>query len=98
IHAAGRTPILAGGTGLYLRTLLDGIAPVPAIDPDVRSRVREANGVDNCLELKTLDPASAERLNRSDTARINRALEVILSTGRTLGEWQAQKAGGIADS
>src|SRR5206468_9685356 len=42
IHAAGRTPILVGGTGLYLRTLLDGIAPVPAIDPAVRERVRAA--------------------------------------------------------
>src|SRR5206468_2906315 len=98
IHAAGRTPILAGGTGLYLRTLLDGIAPVPAIDPDVRSRVREADTVDNCLKLKILDPASAERLNQGDTARINRALEVILSTGRTLGEWQKQREGGIARS
>jgi tRNA dimethylallyltransferase len=98
IHAAGGTPILAGGTGLYLRTLLDGIAPVPAIDPNVRARVRDADTVDNYLKLKTFDPASAERLNPGDTARINRALEAILSTGRTLGEWQAQKEGGIGDS
>ena len=40
IHASGRTPILVGGTGLYLRTLLDGIAPVPAIDAEVRERHR----------------------------------------------------------
>ena len=40
VSKAGRTPILVGGTGLYLRTLLDGIAPVPAIDPEVRARVR----------------------------------------------------------
>ncbi len=98
IHATGRTPILAGGTGLYLRTLLDGIAPVPAIDPEVRTLVRDTDTVDNYLKLKTFDPASTERLNCSDTARINRALEVILSTGRTLGEWQAQKQGGIADT
>ena len=39
IHRHGRTPILVGGTGLYLRTLLDGIAPVPAIDPEIRDRV-----------------------------------------------------------
>ncbi len=39
-HDAGKLPILVGGTGLYLRTLLDGIAPVPAIDPDVRAAVR----------------------------------------------------------
>ena len=42
IHASGRLPILAGGTGLYLRALLHGIAPVTAIDPEVRQRVREA--------------------------------------------------------
>src|SRR5438067_11567191 len=41
IHASGRTPILVGGTGLYLRILLYGIAPVPAIDPEIRARVRE---------------------------------------------------------
>jgi len=98
LHATGRTPILVGGTGLYLRTLLDGIAPVPGIDPEVRARIRESDTVDNYLQLKTFDPTRAERLNRGDTARINRALEVILSTGRTLGEWQAQKEGGIADS
>src|SRR5439155_26846493 len=97
IHASGRTPILVGGTGLYLRTLLDGIAPVPAIDVEVRSRVREALVEDNRAELSMLDPEAAARLNPGDTVRINRALEVILSTGRTLGEWQKQREGGIAE-
>jgi tRNA dimethylallyltransferase len=95
VHASDRTPILVGGTGLYLRTLLEGIAPVPAIDPDVRARVRRAPIEENRAKLATLDPAAAARLNPGDTARINRALEVILSTGRTLGEWQRQREGGI---
>ena len=95
IHGSGRTPVLVGGTGLYLRTLLDGIAPVPAIDADVRARVREADVVDNHQKLRTFDPAAATRLRPADTARVNRALEVILSTGRTLGEWQEQREGGI---
>jgi tRNA dimethylallyltransferase len=98
IHAKSCTPILVGGTGLYLRTLLDGIAPVPAIDPDVRARVREADIADNYLKLRTFDPQRAEKLKPGDTARINRALEVILSTGRTLSEWQEQREGGIADA
>jgi tRNA dimethylallyltransferase len=98
IHQQGRIPILAGGTGLYLRTLLDGIAPVPAIDADVRTRVRETPVDDNRRKLATLDPAAAARLNPADTTRINRALEVILSTGRTLAEWQTQREGGIANS
>jgi len=96
IHSAGGIPILAGGTGLYLRTLLYGIAPVPAIDPQVRARVRDAPMEENGEKLRALDPQAAERLHRGDTTRINRALEVILSTGRTLAEWQEQREGGIA--
>jgi len=97
IHARGRTPILVGGTGLYLRTLLDGIAPVPAIDPEIRARVRQSGLDENRAKLLTLDPEAAARLGPADTSRINRALEVILSTGRTLGEWQKQREGGIAN-
>jgi tRNA dimethylallyltransferase len=97
IHSRGRTPIFVGGTGLYLRTLLDGIAPVPAIDPEVRERVRATTLEENRAKLASLDPGSVARLKAADTARINRALEVILSTGRTLAEWQKQRAGGIAD-
>jgi tRNA dimethylallyltransferase len=96
IHASVRTPILVGGTGLYLRTLLDGIAPVPNIDPEVRGRVRATATEENRSKLEALDPEAADRLNRGDTARINRALEVILSTGRTLAEWQKQREGGIS--
>ena len=96
IHSRGKIPILTGGTGLYLRTLLDGIAPVPAIDAEVRARVREAPLEENREKLEKLDADAAERINRSDTTRINRALEVILSTGRTLAEWQRQREGGIA--
>ena len=97
-HSRGRTPVLVGGTGLYLRTLLDGIAPVPAIDPGVRARVREADVADNYLKLRTFDPEAAARLKPADTTRVNRALEVILSTGRTIGEWQQEREGGIAAS
>ena len=69
LHASGHTPILVGGTGLYLRTLLDGIAPVPAIDPEVRERVREGDVQDNYLKLRTFDPERAETLKRASTAR-----------------------------
>jgi tRNA dimethylallyltransferase len=97
IHSTGRTPILVGGTGLYLRTLLDGIAPVPAIDPEVRERVRAAPIEENRAKLESLDPEAAARLKPADTARINRSLEVILSTGRTLAEWQKQRESGIGE-
>jgi tRNA dimethylallyltransferase len=97
IHAAGRLPILVGGTGLYLRTLLDGIAPVPPIDPAVRQRVRQTPVADNRAELAALDPEAAARLTPADTSRIARALEVMLSTGRPLAAWQRERTGGIAD-
>ncbi|HWJ37674.1 MAG TPA: tRNA (adenosine(37)-N6)-dimethylallyltransferase MiaA [Sphingomicrobium sp.] len=95
VHAKGRTPILVGGTGLYLRTLLEGIAPVPAIDPEVREAVRTAKTSENRAKLEILDPAAALRLNAGDSTRINRSLEVILSTGRTLAEWHKERQGGI---
>ena len=98
VHGSGRAPILVGGTGLYLRTLLEGIAPVPAIDPEVRARVRGETVEQNRRKLERLDPETAARLNRGDTVRISRALEVILSTGRTLAEWQKLREGGIADA
>jgi tRNA dimethylallyltransferase len=97
IHASGRTPILVGGTGLYLRALLDGIAPVPEIDPQVRREVREASIEQNRARLEALDPHAAARLKPGDTARISRALEVILSTGRPLADWQTEREGGIGD-
>ena len=96
LHSTGRTPILVGGTGLYLRTLLDGIAPVPPIDPGVRREVREATVAVNHARLRTLDPQAAERLKPTDSTRVARALEVRLSTGRTLSDWQTQRDGGIA--
>ena len=98
VHASGRLPILVGGTGLYLRTLLQGIAPVPPIDPRIRRQVREASVEKNRERLLQLDPQSAARLNPADRLRIARALEVVLSTGKTLAEWQSRREGGIEDA
>ncbi len=95
IHSSGGLPILTGGTGLYLRTLIDGIAPVPPIDPGIRRMVREASVEENSAELKRLDPEAAARLNPADSARIARALEVVVSTGRSTIEWHKERRGGI---
>ncbi|MEN3971571.1 tRNA (adenosine(37)-N6)-dimethylallyltransferase MiaA [Sphingomicrobium sp. XHP0235] len=94
---AGRLPILVGGTGLYLRTLLEGIAPVPDIDPDIRLAIRSASTSDNYIALQSEDPKAAARLHAGDTTRIARALEVVRSTGRPLTHWQDRKEGGIGD-
>ena len=95
-HAAGRLPILAGGTGLYIRTLLDGIAPVPEIDPAVRAAVRALPVAEAYRALASEDRGRAARLRPSDTARVARALEVVRSTGRRLDSWQEARTGGIA--
>ncbi len=95
VRSAGGVPILAGGSGLYLRTLLDGIAPVPPIDPGVRADVRARPVGLAYAELQSADPARAAALSPNDTARIARALEVVRSTGRTLADWQGEKSGGI---
>lgn len=95
-HAARRLPILVGGTGLYIRTLLDGIAPVPEIDPAVRAAVRSLTVEQSHAALVQTDPESAARLKPTDTQRIARALEVVRSTGIRISEWQRRTEGGIA--
>ena len=95
-HAAGKLPVLVGGTGLYLRTLLDGIAPVPEIDPTIRAEVRALPVAAAHAALTALDPTAAGRLAAADTTRVARALEVVRSTGRPLAAWQAERSGGIA--
>ena len=96
-HASGAVPILVGGTGLYLRTLLDGIAPVPPIDPAVRAAVRAMPVAEAHAALTREDPERAARLSPNDTTRVARALEVVRSTGQPLAAWQEQRTGGIGD-
>ncbi|WP_243450732.1 tRNA (adenosine(37)-N6)-dimethylallyltransferase MiaA [Sandarakinorhabdus glacialis] len=95
VLAVGRVPILVGGTGLYLTTLIDGIAPVPEIDADVRAAVRGLETVDAAAALLREDPALAARLKAADRQRILRGLEVVRSSGRSLLAWQAVRSGGI---
>jgi len=95
-HAQGRLPILVGGTGLYFDTLLHGIAPVPDIDPAIRAAVRAMPVAQSYGLLAREDPEAARRLRPTDTTRVARALEVVRSTGRPLGQWQARREGGIS--
>lgn len=96
-HAAGRVPILVGGTGLYIRTLLEGIAPIPPIDPAIRAAVRALPVAEAHAALTREDPDRAGLLHPADTTRIARALEVVRSTGQPLAHWQAKREGGIGE-
>ena len=95
LHAENAVPILCGGTGLYMRALLEGIAPVPAIDPVVREQVRSLPQSQARAALESEDPEAAARLAPADAARTARALEVVRATGQTLADWQKRKFGGI---
>jgi len=95
-HAAGKLPVLVGGTGLYVRTLLEGIAPVPEINGSVRAEVRAMPVAEARAALAKEDPPAAARIRPADTSRTARALEVVRSTGRPLAAWQREKVGGIA--
>ena len=88
----GRLPVLAGGTGLYFRALLKGLAPVPEIPHAARAAARklhkEVGGARFHAALAEKDPEAAARLHPSDSQRLIRAYEVVTATGRTLSEWQ----------
>ncbi|WP_457575769.1 tRNA (adenosine(37)-N6)-dimethylallyltransferase MiaA [Desulfomarina sp.] len=86
IHARGKIPLLTGGTGLYLKTLLYGIFREPAKDEEIRAqlkiRLKQEGAASLHSELRTCDPESAERIHINDTHRVLRGLEIYLATGR----------------
>jgi len=88
----GLRPIFVGGTGLYFKTLIEGLSPIPAIDPGIREHWRNEAAEKGALSLHGIlserDPAMAERLAPGDTQRVVRALEVLEATGTSLLEWQ----------
>lgn len=90
--AAGKQPILCGGSGLYLKALTEGMAAVPDIDPSVRAGLQArltAEGFEKlAAELQRVDPELAARLKPNDTQRTLRGLEVFVGTGRKLSDWQ----------
>lgn len=99
IVAAGRVPLLVGGTGLYFRALERGLSPLPPADPETRrdlEREAAAHGWTHMhAQLHERDPRAAARITAGDTQRIQRALEVIALTGRTLSEQQVRVHGRI---
>ncbi len=93
-HAAGRLPILVGGTGLYLKALMGGLAAIPPIEATVRAwtqaRHRALGSTAFHAELAMHDPETAARLSPGDTQRVIRAYEVWRATGRPLSAYQRE--------
>lgn len=92
----GKTPIVTGGTGLYIRALMQGIAEIPEIDPAIRAQAAsdyDAMGKEAFSErLRVVDPEFFERLKVYDKQRLVRAYEVWLGTGKSLSWWQGRGA------
>jgi len=95
-------PILVGGTGLYFRSLLKGLAPVPAIPGEIRKRAAALHDEVGAEAFHSLlaerDPEGAARLHPGNTQRVLRAYEVLQATGKSLGEWQRSQPEGAGYS
>lgn len=96
IRDAGRIPLLVGGTGLYFRALLEGLAEMPAADPALRQQIEQQAARDGWAamhaELAQVDPMAAAKIKPGDAQRIQRALEVFRASGTPISVWQQSRA------
>ena len=94
IVGRGKLPVLAGGTGLYFRALLQGLSPMPEADPAMRAQISAEADINGWpalhAQLAQIDPAAAKRIHATDPQRIQRALEVFRLTGKPISHWQVQ--------
>lgn len=91
LWAEQRLPVVVGGTGMYIDALINGVTPIPEVNPNVRDDLRQRLQTEGLtrlyIELKAKDAAIAGKLNPNDKTRIVRALEIIETTGRKVSEW-----------
>jgi len=96
--ASGSLPIVVGGTGLYLRALMEGLADIPPVPAEVREAVRGLHAKIGSPGLHAVlaerDPETAARLKPGDTQRLLRAVEVWQATGRSITAWQSDPTAG----
>ena len=95
IVARGKLPILAGGTGLYFRALIEGLAPMPEADPAIRAAIAADAATRGWAtlhaELAAIDPQAGLRIHATDAQRIQRALEVYRVSGQPISHWQGMR-------
>ena len=90
IQSRHRTPIIVGGTGLYLKSLTHGLANIPPIDPLLREQIATLNLSDAIIKLASLDPDAPAQIDLRNPVRVRRALEIVLSTGHPLAKAREQ--------
>ncbi|BAE52310.1 tRNA (adenosine(37)-N6)-dimethylallyltransferase MiaA [Paramagnetospirillum magneticum] len=99
---AGMLPILTGGTGLYLKAVMEGLSPIPEIPESIRAEARtllaEMGNAAFHNRLAKHDPLMAERLDSGNSQRLARAWEVVTATGRSLAEWQDEPREGAVEA
>ena len=90
----GKTPIVVGGSGLYIENLVKGTTPIPEVKPEIRQIVANfvnQNGIQSLYDkLLSEDPAAAAMLHSNDSTRVRRAYEIFLSSGKSIAEWYEQ--------
>ena len=96
IQKRGNIPIIAGGTGLYFLSLIQGLSEIPPVPEEIRAEVRNIQLTEGThglhARLLKVDPESADRLERTDRQRLSRAYEVWLATGRGISEFQSRRS------
>ena len=90
IQSRHRTPIIVGGTGLYLKSLTHGLANIPPIDPLLREQIATLSLSDAINKLASLDPDAPAQIDLRNPVRVSRALEIVLSTGHPLAKAREQ--------
>ena len=88
--AEEKLPLLVGGTGMYVKALMEGLATIPPIPDEIRTRLRAMEASEVRATLEACDPHMAAQLKSGDSQRNLRALEVMEATGTSLAAWQAQ--------
>lgn len=97
----GRTPIIVGGTGFYLKTLMEGLSPIPEVPNEVRvlaEDLMDQLGIEEFFnQLQKLDPVLCEKIDRQNRRRLVRAYEVIAHTGKPMSYWQSFPPVGVPE-
>jgi tRNA dimethylallyltransferase len=83
-----QSPIITGGTGLYIKALMEGLSPIPDIAEEIRQQATNLYQENGIIALQRIDAKMAEKLKQNDVQRHIRAIEVMLQTGKSLSYWQ----------
>ncbi|WGO99868.1 tRNA (adenosine(37)-N6)-dimethylallyltransferase MiaA [Saccharophagus degradans] len=102
IHSQGKIPVLAGGTMMYFKVLLEGLSDMPASDPAVRAQIDKRASEEGWpalhSELASVDPETAANIHPNHSHRISRALEVYVISGKPMSAWRGQANNGLIDT